>query len=145
MKVNCCKCYQKRAGTSPYCVNHRREYMRGYFKAHKEIWDKSRLKRNLKFLYGLTVSEYEQLSASQFHRCAICDRHADDCRQRLNVDHDHVTGKVRGLLCGPCNAALGIFQDNQERLYRAIQYLEYNSSKNTRRVEKPEDVLRPVK
>jgi hypothetical protein len=119
--------------------------MREYFKTHREMWDKSRFKRNLKSLYGLTVAEYEQLLASQYHRCAICDRHADDCRQRLNVDHDHITGKVRGLLCGPCNAALSIFQDDQERLYRAIQYLEYNSSKNTRRTAKFEDVLRPAK
>jgi hypothetical protein len=122
----------------------RKKYMVKYFQEHKEIWDKSRLKRNLKSLYGLTVEQYEKMITDQKGICLICERHVTECRQRLNVDHDHITGKVRGLLCGPCNAALGIFQDDIEILKRAVAYLEYNSSKNTRPAL-PEDVLRPTK
>lgn len=123
----------------------RKKYMVKYFQEHKEMWDKSRLKRNLKSLYGLTVEQYEKMVADQKGICPICERHVTKCRQRLNVDHDHITGKVRGLLCGPCNAALGIFQDSLENLKRAIAYLEHNSSKNTRQTEKSEDVLRTAK
>lgn len=129
---SCYKCEKDRASTSPYCITHRREYMREYFRNHKDKWDTSRLKRNLKSLYGLTVEQYNELKASQNNKCLICLRDASDCDQRLNVDHDHVTGKVRGLLCGPCNAALGIFQDDIGNLTRAIAYLDCNSSKNTR-------------
>jgi hypothetical protein len=123
----------------------RKKYMIKYFREHKEMWDKSRLRRNLKSLYGLSIEQYDQLIKDQDGKCRICLRHVSNFRQRLNVDHDHITGKIRGLLCGPCNAALGIFQDNVENLKRAIAYLEYNSSKNTRQTEKSEDVLRPVK
>lgn len=122
----------------------RKTYMKSYFERNRGRYDHTRLKRNLKSLYGLTVEQYEKMVADQKGLCPICERHVTKCRQRLNVDHDHITGKIRGLLCGPCNAALGIFQDSVENLKRAVAYLEYNSSKNTRPAL-PEDVLRPTK
>ena len=123
----------------------RKKYMKAYFERNRGRYDHTRLKRNLKSLYGLTIEQYENMVKDQKGLCLICERHASACRQRLNVDHDHITGKIRGLLCGPCNAALGIFQDDVENLKRAVAYLEYNSSKSTRRIEKSEDVLRPTK
>lgn len=61
--------------------------------------------------YGLSVDQYETLLAAQGHACAICGVPASELRRgqkaaELSVDHDHVTGAVRGLLCLPCNAAL---------------------------------------
>jgi len=64
----------------------------------------------------------------QKHVCAICfqpEKHlGKDGRVRLlNVDHCHDTGKVRGLLCAACNLGLGNMEDNEQRLFNAIQYL----------------------
>lgn len=72
--------------------------------------------------YGITVPEYEAMLAKQGGKCAICD---GDCRtgQRLSVDHDHVTGAVRGILCKRCNTGLGYFNDRPELLVRASGYL----------------------
>ena len=79
--------------------------------------------------YGLSVEDYEALHAKQNGLCAICKRSAKDAsishsKQMLHVDHDHITVKVRGLLCNPCNRALGYLQDNAEVAYAAAEYLE---------------------
>ena len=57
--------------------------------------------------YGMTVNDYDQLFAKQKGRCAICGRHQLEFHRHLNVDHDHITGIVRGLLCTECNNLLG--------------------------------------
>lgn len=72
--------------------------------------------------YGLASGQYDELFAQQGGTCAICHR----CPRQvaLSVDHDHVTGRVRGLLCQNCNAALGMFKDDPALLARAIDYLK---------------------
>lgn len=91
-------------------------------------------KHNLRKLYGINVEEYEALLAEQEGRCAICRRGEDElvaCTGRvlkLHVDHDHATGKIRGLLCSWCNPALGGFQEDPRLLRRAIRYLEAHRS-----------------
>lgn len=82
--------------------------------------------------FGMSIADYDALLESQDGGCAICG--SKDARQHnwgkkgtksnLAVDHDHGTGEIRGLLCGPCNAALGGFQDSPELLRRAADYLE---------------------
>lgn len=59
------------------------------------------------------------MSAAQNNRCAICLRD----KVRLGVDHDHSTGRVRGLLCHKCNAAIGLLEDSRFRLKSALKYL----------------------
>lgn len=88
------------------------------YDAHPERWFKNRLLRE----FGITVEDYEAMLAAQGGVCAIC---AKECRsgRRLAVDHDHVTGVVRGLLCLHCNLALGKFDDDPERIERALAYL----------------------
>ncbi len=83
----------------------------------------------LRGCYGLTPDEFVQLQEFQNNRCAICGRGPDilamsNSRQYLNVDHDHRTGKVCGLLCGSCNVGLGHFQHSPSTLEQAIIYLE---------------------
>lgn len=80
--------------------------------------------------YGLTPEEYDKLLAEQGGVCAICglpeyviDRRKGKPRC-LSVDHDHVTLKVRGLLCGRCNRTIGHFEDNPAVLARAAAYLQ---------------------
>ena len=70
-------------------------------------------------LYGLSKIAFETMVAQQNFCCAICGR-----KRKLGVDHDHLTGNVRALLCGSCNRGLGLFGESVERLAQAIIYLE---------------------
>lgn len=68
--------------------------------------------------YGLTDDAYRSMLDSQSNTCAICKEET-----QLHVDHDHSTGRVRGLLCGPCNRGIGMLRDSVPRLEAAIEYL----------------------
>ncbi len=72
---------------------------------------------------GCTPEQYLDLMDEQRERCAICGEKNGDGRE-LHADHDHATGKIRGLLCFKCNTALGLFRDSPRLLARAIVYLE---------------------
>ena len=72
------------------------------------------------------LEEYNKLFELQNGKCNICLLHQDDLPFRLCVDHNHLTKKVRGLLCTKCNTALGMVGDNISSLKRAIQYIENN-------------------
>lgn len=102
-----------------------RDKVRARAKAYQVRTRERRLDRNLRINYGITREDYLALEDSQFGRCAICDGTpiADKRMTHLKVDHDHHTGVVRGLLCGYCNVAIGIFDDSQEILIRAARYL----------------------
>src|ERR1700682_3605555 len=67
----------------------------------------------LRSRYGITLEDYEAMLAAQDGRCAICRQPPK--KNRLHVDHDHMTGEVRGLLCGPCNRGLSYFERANER------------------------------
>jgi len=81
----------------------------------------------LKHKYGITEAEYDVQYALQRGRCAICDREFDP-RQRPATDHNHETGRFRGILCHPCNWILGYARDDQSVLAFAIDYLRRNIS-----------------
>lgn len=70
---------------------------------------------------GLNDSEHVELLASCENRCMICS--GINKGKELHIDHDHISGSVRGLLCTKCNTGLGLFNDNEELLRRAIEYL----------------------
>jgi Recombination endonuclease VII len=69
--------------------------------------------------YGFPVSEYIDLFVRQHGCCLICGEKT----MALVIDHDHETGVVRGLLCVPCNKALGLFRDDPTRIQQAVYYL----------------------
>jgi hypothetical protein len=83
---------------------------------------RAELKHALK-KYGITLDEYDRLFHSQGGVCRIC-RLPDPTGRRLSVDHDHKTGRVRGLLCHKHNTALGGFNDDLILLQAAIDYLK---------------------
>lgn len=85
---------------------------------------KDRQRENrLRLRYGLTSEKYSTLLALQGDCCAICRTIAPTHGRRLAVDHDHDTGAVRGLLCGPCNRAIGYLGDSPDRVAAALFYL----------------------
>jgi hypothetical protein len=92
---------------SSYCKNCVREYDKDYIKINK-VNIRARV---AKYRYGITEEEYDNLPIE----CAICFS-----TNNLHIDHDHITGRYRGVLCGPCNRGLGIFRDNIELLKNAI-------------------------
>lgn len=73
--------------------------------------------------FDMTEDEFAELNDIQNGICAICDEAPVDDSTRLNIDHDHDSGVVRGLLCRGCNQGLGSFRDSPELLRRAIDYL----------------------
>ena len=83
---------------------------------------------NLKLYYGITSADYDRMLTEQNGRCAICgtDQPIGN-RKYFSVDHNHETGKVRGLLCNPCNKALGLLQDSATVIRKAADYLDLHS------------------
>lgn len=74
--------------------------------------------------YGIDEAMFNAMSENQDHKCAICGKHANEQKKSMAIDHDHNTGKVRGLLCSSCNTALGNFNDSISNMKAAIGYLE---------------------
>lgn len=100
--------------------------------ARTSAWDRAhpeRRKRNphyyRKRLYGLEPGDYLKMLSDQSGLCAVCCRLLDP----PFVDHDHRSGVVRGLLCGPCNSGIGYLGDSAERLTRAAEYIRESALK----------------
>lgn len=77
----------------------------------------------IKSKYGITPEQYNLLKQNQNNKCKICGKDEAMTRNGLVIDHDHKTGKVRGLLCSSCNTGLGRFKDSVNYLEQAIKYL----------------------
>lgn len=91
------------------------EYAAAYFFANRA----SRAAKARQTRYGITPAEYDNLLERQSGLCAGCGIHMAP----PNVDHDHATGRVRGLLCFSCNAVLGLSKDSPDVLLRLVDYL----------------------
>ena len=110
-----------------------REYTRRYHERHRErirITRRARYQASdrralqLRYAYALTVEQYTAMVQAQDGRCAICQRPTLEIpKQILNVDHDHMTNEIRGLLCFDCNTGLGKFRDNPTLLKSALEYM----------------------
>lgn len=84
---------------------------------------------NYRTKYGLELKDVEQIFFSQNNKCAICKKTIVlGGRSGAKVDHDHKTGKVRGILCSVCNTALGSFRDDTDILASAITYLNKHNA-----------------
>ncbi len=92
-------------------------YIRAWRKKQHPDYDRE---IRLKVAYGMSQADYLGRVAAQEGRCAICNAAPD----KLYVDHDHVTGDVRGLLCLKCNSGLGMFCDSVTSLVAAARYIE---------------------
>lgn len=100
--------------------------------AHPEAARALERKVKLRSLYGISPEEYADHLIVQKGVCAICFQPETEIIRGkirlLAVDHDHATGKVRGLLCQDCNLGLGRFNDDPELLGSAISYLRFHSA-----------------
>jgi hypothetical protein len=76
------------------------------------------------YRYGVTVEEYNVIFEIQKGRCKICGIHNLESYRPLVVDHNHTTGKFRGLLCSQCNQGIGLLQDSYELCDKASAYLK---------------------
>jgi len=97
-----------------------KECMKRYYQASKGRYRQ----RNLLNYYGITLEAYDKMLEDQGGGCAICGQTPEENGQRLEVDHNHETGEVRGLLCRTCNMGVGAFKDSVERCLQAAEYLK---------------------
>lgn len=106
---------------------HKKRYAAGLVAKRKtNVTKKDRRKYGLAAKYNMSLWEYDELFKLQNGRCAICG--TPPLHNRLSVDHDHDSGKVRGLLCAHCNTGIGYLRDDQEILNAAIMYLRRTQS-----------------
>lgn len=117
-----------RSNCKACCAAHARNWAR----EHVERASANKRRNNLRWMYGMTIADYDALLAQQGGVCAICRQSETVKRKgrllRMPVDHDHKTGEVRGILCHRCNRALGLLNENAFILRRAISYLGRTSS-----------------
>jgi hypothetical protein len=95
--------------------------------------------KHLRRSYGITVYQFNEMARNQDYYCKICLRSPG---KRLNCDHDHTTGRVRGLLCYWCNRGLPYFRNDPAILRRAAEYLE--SEFDGRKVEPARSIIGKV-
>lgn len=102
-----------------------REACRRYQGKYPERTKRNNRAQALRKNYGITIEVFEALLAKQNGRCAICgtDKPCGPGK-KLMVDHDHKTGRIRGLLCNHCNSTIGYALECPDRLKKAIAYLE---------------------
>lgn len=96
---------------------------REYREENQEWRSKQNRSWRLKTIYGITPEEYNEILRSQGNKCAICGMTPEENGKNLSVDHDHKTGKVRGLLCHKCNTGLGALGDYLDILWSTVTYL----------------------
>lgn|SRR4030066_570007 len=116
-------------------IKEKKKYKHGHSPAHKAAvlrWRKKHpeqyktmlRRQRLKSKYGLTEEAYNALLTSQNNLCALCKQPLNHDKQ---VDHDHKTNKIRGIIHSKCNLGLGHFDDDVTKLALAIEYLMRNN------------------
>jgi hypothetical protein len=120
------------------------EWARVYHHKNKTKWDSRRRWWVIKSKYHITEEDYQKMFEAQNGVCKICGNppyeHAKNKMSKvLHIDHDHVTGKIRGLLCSRCNGALGWYEKCSEEIK---SYLNENNGKEEYKQE--EQIDRPV-
>jgi len=93
---------------------------------HKNKDRKKQAQYRYKFKYGIGIDEYYKMVEEQGNKCLICETTGN----KLQVDHCHETGIIRGLLCRKCNIAIGLFKESEKNILNALWYVSfYNRQK----------------
>lgn len=114
--VNRCRRCSRKKWSSDHIKKHGPPHLNPRYAGRSQL-DREYL---LRTKYGMTQNDYDKMFEDQRGRCAICRRPQ---KSSLDIDHSHITGRVRGLLCGNCNRGLGLFSDDPDILDAAAQYL----------------------
>jgi hypothetical protein len=115
------------------CFNKTRRENRDPVKAaaHAKAWyarNKHRVReKQIRVKYGLTMEQYSNMVTGQQNKCKICEKEMTGPKEPA-IDHCHITGSVRDLLCANCNAALGLLQDDPDIIQNAARYVEYHNT-----------------
>lgn len=120
-----------------YYLDHRDDIlqkMKGYRQEHKEerrgyVRNQDPLKKKhwqLMAKYGMSIEEFDLRKEKQHNLCAICQNPFSENPKYIHVDHDHTSGKVRGILCNHCNSILGLGSENILIFESVIKYLKEN-------------------
>lgn len=127
LDTTCMVCRRNKYLAKPGKREIHRQGTKNWYRDNPEKAKSQRLKR-----YGIDLEGYNELRAKQNYCCVVCKKNEKDVSQgraktpatALHVDHDHATGKVRGLLCTNCNIILGKCYDDVKILKQAITYLQ---------------------
>lgn len=97
-----------------------------YAKNYRELHPEVKRKSILKLRFGLSLEDYNRMFVKQQGCCAICSKHQSKLTRALAIDHNHISGQIRGLLCGSCNAAIGALDTDSgvKLLQKAIEYIK---------------------
>lgn len=124
-RFTCGHCNQPQVAT--YTSGQRKRYCEPCYALRVRKYARSKYREyDLRKKYGITEADYDDMLRRQGGRCAICkdtdarNRHGTD---RFSVDHDHESGHVRALLCGSCNSAIGLLQDDPKVIEAAAKYV----------------------
>lgn len=119
--------YRSRGHLRSHCKPCHKGKVKERRKERGEEFKESERRRCRAKKYGMTVDEVDEFTSARGNCCESCGRHESEVQTRygkLDIDHCHETGEVRGLLCPPCNKMLGNAQDEIARLQSGINYLE---------------------
>src|ERR1039458_7161502 len=117
---NCTMIFSRRFNPNYHTIIAARATIRRHKRSPEKRKQDSLRKRALlvKSQYGISIEEIERMKILQEGKCAICKKVVP-----LVIDHDHVTGKIRKLLCHYCNRGMGFFFDNSDLLFTAAEYI----------------------
>jgi hypothetical protein len=113
-----------------YRINFRknnREKLRAQSKEYRKTHKQEERNRSIKRFHGLSPEEYESILNSQGGVCAICQKDQWNSKGP-NVDHDHLTGNIRGILCNGCNTALGLIKENSDTAIAMAEYIKKHNA-----------------
>jgi hypothetical protein len=110
----------RKEGITAYCKSCKTAVNQNWRDNNPKEYKQSQLRQRRKREYGLSDEDMSNMLKLQDYKCEICQIDID---WGCCVDHNHNTGKVRGLLCTTCNTGLGMFKDNSVILNSAINYI----------------------
>lgn len=101
-------------------------YQKQYYVNNKNILNKNRHNYDLKRTYNITLEQKEQMLSNQNYKCKCCKKDLTQLNsKRIHIDHNHTTGKVRGILCQTCNLAFGLMKECPNNIKKLLEYSEY--------------------